>query len=146
MGLRPQRWQLIALYATATLLVLSGAAWISAHFFMRSVGEGGMELPNPLEAWMLRLHGIVAYAGLFVFGSMSATHIVTGWRLRRNRWSGVTLTLCLTVLAGTALLLYYAPEDWHASASALHWGLGFAAVLVFWKHRRGRQSSRAPHP
>lgn len=136
------RWQRLALYATGTLLLLTGAAWLAMHY---SVGAGAGELPHPIEAWSLRLHGLGAFGGLFVLGALAAAHVPQGWRLsHRRRWAGQRqsgLTLCvlggLLVLSGY-LLYYFATE---AVRPALGWahtlaGLAMGACLA--AHRRGR--------
>lgn len=144
-GLRPQRWQRWAVYASTLALVLTGLAWLAAHHLLRSTGTFGEELASPLEPWALRLHGIVAYAFLLVLGSLTAVHIVFGWRLKRSLWSGSGLLACCAVLLCTALALYYAPEHWHAGSSLVHWlaGLGLPLLLtlhvvVARRSRRGR--------
>jgi len=74
------RWQRLALYAVGTLLLLTGTAWLAVHY---SIGAG--ELPHPLEAWALRLHGLLAFGGTFVLGALAAGHIPQGWRISAPR-------------------------------------------------------------
>ena len=136
------RWQRLALYATGTLLLLTGAAWLAVHY---SVGAGAGELPHPIEAWSLRLHGLGAFGALFVLGALAAAHIPQGWRLsHRRRWAGQRqsgLTLCVLggLLALSGYLLYYFATE--AVRPALGWahtlaGLAMGACLA--AHRRGR--------
>ena len=147
-GLRPQRWQRWAVHTTTLALLVTGLAWLAAHHLLRSTGTFGEELPSPLEPWALRLHGIVAYAFLFMLGSMSAVHIVLAWRLRRHLGSGIGLLACSAVLLCSALALYYAPEPLHAGTSLLHWLAGLVLLPLLWLHvllarrsRRGRVSA-----
>ena len=147
-GLRPQRWQRWAVYTATLALAVTGLAWLAAHHLLRSTGAFGEELTSPLEPWALRLHGMLAYAFLFVLGSMSAVHIVLGWRVKRSLWSGSALLACSALLLCTALALYYAPEHWHAGSSLVHWlaGLGLPLLLalhvvVARRSRRGRVSA-----
>jgi hypothetical protein len=131
-GMRPPRWQRWSVHATVLALLASGVAWLIAHYGMRAAGE--LAAPHPLEPWSLRLHGIAAYAFLLAFGSMSAVHVVLGWRARRNRGSGAGFVLAATLLFVTALGLYYGPESAHATTSMLHWGLGLALLPLLWLH------------
>lgn len=145
LGMRPRHWQRVAVYTTTILLFATGVAWLVAHFYLRSSVEPGLELPSPIEPWALRLHGISGQIFLFVFGSMSAAHVVTGWRLRRNRWSGSAVVAVSTFLALTALMLYYAAEEWHWPVSTVHWVVGLTLVPIVAWHvvaaRRARSHS-----
>ncbi len=133
------RWQRLALYLTGALLLATGSAWLLLHY-----GTGAGELPNPLEAWSLRLHGLAAFAGLFVLGVLAAAHIPQGWRLsHRRRWagqrsSGVLLCVIGALLALTGYLLYYFASE--ALRPALGWAHTFVGVVMgvlIARHRRG---------
>ena len=137
---RLSNWQRITLYATGALLAATGVAWLVVHY---SVGAGSGELPHPLEAWLMRLHGLVAYAGLFVLGVVAAGHIPQGWRLTgRHRWagqrgSGITLCAVAAVLALTGYLLnYFAPEGVRPALGWAHALTGLAMGALFASHRR----------
>ena len=132
------RWQRLALYSTGALLLATGSAWLLLHY---SLGAGG--LPHPLEAWSLRLHGLAAFAGLFVLGVLAAAHIPQGWRLsQRRRWagqrgSGMLLCVVGAVLALTGYLLYYFASE--AVRPALGWAHAFVGVtmgVLIASHRR----------
>jgi len=134
------RWQRVMLYGTGAALLLSGAAWLAIHY---SVGAGSGELPHPLEAWCLRVHGLASFAALFVLGAMAAAHIPQGWRLTgRRRWSGQRrsgLLLCIGsgLLALTGyLLFYFAPENLRPALGWVHAGIGGAVLLLGIGHRR----------
>ena len=66
----------------------------------------------------MQLHGLAAFAGLFVFGVMAAAHLPHGWRLsRRLRWahqrrSGIVLCALAATLALSGYLLYYFAPEW----------------------------------
>ena len=133
------RWQRLALYSTGALLLATGSAWLLLHY---SLGAGG--LPHPLEAWSLRLHGLAAFAGLFVLGVLAAAHIPQGWRLsQRRRWagqrgSGMLLCVVGAVLALTGYLLYYfAPESIRPALGWAHSGVGLVTAMLLLSHRRG---------
>lgn len=138
---RLMRWQRIALYVTGALLVLTGVVWLAVHY---SIGAGAGQLPHPLESWSLRLHGLAAMAGLFVFGLLAAAHIPQGWRLshRRRRLaqrrSGVLLCAGGAVLATSGYLLYYfAPETVRPALGWAHAIVGLATAALVASHRRG---------
>ena len=130
-------WQRVTLYLTGALLVLSGVAWLALHY---SAGE----LPHPLEAWCLRLHGLAAFAGLFVLGVLAGAHIPQGWRLsQRRRWagqrgSGVLLCVIGALLALSGYTLFYFASE--AVRPALGWAHTFVGALMgllIASHRRG---------
>lgn len=138
-------WHRWSLTVTGTLLLLSGTVWLALHYLL---GAGAGELPHPLEAWSLRLHGLAAYASLFVLGLVTAAHVPQGWRLvRRPRWShqrrsGLLLcALCAGLALSGYLLYYFAPET---VRPALGWGHALAGVTcagVLVVHRRGRRQA-----
>ena len=138
---RLARWQRLALYLSGAVLLLTGAVWLAVHY---SIGAGAGELPHPLEAWMLRLHALAAFVGVFVFGALAAAHIPQGWRLaQRRRWAGQRrsgLQLCavgaLLTLSGYGLL-YFAPESVRPALGWVHAGIGLAMTVLIASHRRG---------
>jgi hypothetical protein len=135
------RWQRLALYLAGALLLLTGAAWLAIHY---GIGAGAGELPHPLEAWLLRVHGLAAFGGVFVLGVLAAAHIPQGWRLsQRRRWAGQRrsgLQLCaagaLLVLSGYALF-YFAPESVRPALGWAHTAIGLAMAALVASHRRG---------
>jgi hypothetical protein len=133
-------WQRVILYATGALLVATGLVWFIVHY---SIGAGAGELPHPAEAWLLRIHGLGAYAAMFVMGVVAAGHIPHGWRLAgRQRWagqrgSGITLCAIATLLALTGYLLnYFAPEGIRAALGWAHAFIGLAMGALITSHRR----------
>jgi hypothetical protein len=138
---RLARWQRLALFVTGTLLLLTGCVWLAVHY---SIGAGAGELPHPMEGWSMRLHGLGAFGGLFVLGTLSAAHVPQGWRLSRRRgWavqrkSGVTLCVLggLLVLSGY-LLYYFASETLRPALGWAHTFAGIAMGLLISTHRRG---------
>ena len=139
----PQRlvaWQRVGVYAAGWLLLASGLAWLALHY---SVGSGAGELPHPGEAWLLRAHGLVGFAGLFMFGVLAAAHVPQGWRVaRRQRWAGQRnsgLALCglAALLSLSGYLLYYcAPEGVRAAMGWTHTAIGMAMAALVAFHRR----------
>jgi hypothetical protein len=136
LGPRHKKW----LYAGFALLWLSGALWLAFHYFFRMEGEFGPE-PHPLEAWWLRLHGLMAMVALVLVGSLAPNHIRLAWNRRKNHRSGLPM-LALTVwLAATGYALYYFSSDDNAAwLPLLHWIIGLALPLVLVLHiRLGRR-------
>ena len=136
------RWHRRSLELTGVLLLLTGTAWLALHY---SVGAGTGELPHPLESWLMRLHGLAAYAGVFVLGIVAAVHVPQGWRLTRQpRWAaqrrtGITLSVCAALLSCTGYLLYYfAPEWLRPSLGWTHAAVGVAMAGLLLIHRKGR--------
>lgn len=138
---RLPRWQRRSLLTSGTLLLVTGLVWLAVHY---SVGAGAGELPHPLEAWCLRLHGFAAMVAIFVLGGLAASHVPQGWRLSR-RWrlarqqrSGVLLCSAAALLMLSGYLLYYfAPEILRPALGFAHAALGVTMTgLVLW-HRRG---------
>jgi hypothetical protein len=134
------RWHRLALYGSGTLLLLTGVAWLVVHY---SIGSGAGELPHPLEAWCLRLHGLAAFAGLFVLGLLAAAHIPQGWHLsHRRRWAGQRSSGALLCVAGGVLtasgyvLYYFAPDSVRAALGWAHALVGVTMGLLIASHRR----------
>jgi len=131
-------WQRHLLYGAGGALLLSGVAWLAIHY-----GRGSDTLPAPLEAWLMRLHGLAAFAALFAFGVLAAAHIPQGWRFtHRRKWasqrsSGLLLCLLAGALAITSYLLYYfAPDSIRPALGSLHSGLGATMAVLVLAHRR----------
>ena len=137
---RLARWQELGVYAGGSFLVASGLAWLLLDTWVRVPGEFGDE-PHPAEHWALVLHGIGAYFFLVCLGTLVPVHIVSGWKVRRNRATGATVLAVSALLAATGLGLYYAAlEDARFWLSAMHWGLGLAVLPFMIVHIvRGRR-------
>ena len=139
-------WQRRVLYGSGTVLLVSGVAWFALHY-----GRSGDELPSPLEAWTMRLHGLAAFAVVFALGALAASHIPQGWRLsQRLRWarqrgSGVALCTLGALLVATGYALYYfALEGIRPPLGWLHGALGVAMAVVVAFHRRRSARGRRP--
>jgi len=135
------RWQRRTLYTAGSLLLVTGLAWLALHY---SIGAGAGELPHPLEAWCLRLHGLAAMLGVFMLGALAAAHVPQGWRLsrrwqlRRQQRTGLLLCSLAALLVLTGYLLYYfAPEDLRPALGWAHAVAGVAMAGLTVRHRRG---------
>jgi hypothetical protein len=129
-------------YGIFGALWASGVAWLVYRYFLRAGSEFG-ETPHPLEAWWMRLHGLAAFAGLWLLGVLWVTHIVPAWRTQR-RWSGIALASIALLLVLSGYLLYYAGDErLRAFVSLAHWMIGIAlAPLLLWHVLRRRTRSR----
>ena len=131
------------LYAGFALLWASGALWLAFHYLLRIEGDFGPE-SHSLEAWWLRLHGLMAMAALVLGGSLAPNHMRLAWNRCKNLRSGVPM-LALTVwLAASGYALYYFSTDDNAAwLPLLHWIAGLALPVILVMHIRiGRR--RAP--
>lgn len=156
-ALRPPRhrnllapWKKRLLFRTLLGLLLSGAAWLVLHYTM-STPDG---LPNPLEAWLMKAHGLLAFFALFSLGTIASVHIPRGWKLRHQEvgvaddakpQNRLRSALCLLGLWGglvlTAYLMYYfLGEATRPLVGWCHAGLGVLLYGVLRVHSRRAQS------
>lgn len=127
-------------HGIAGLLWASGVAWIVLHYFLRQPGEFG-EQPHPFEIWSLRLHGLAAFATLWLLGLLWPIHVLPAWRARR-RASGIVVAGVFVVLVASGWWLYYGGGDEVRTAVTLvHWIVGLALLLPYlWHTLRGRDA------
>ncbi len=132
-----------ALYGIVLALWGSGALWLLFHYFLRVPGDFG-DAAHPLEAWWLRLHGLMGFVSLVAIGSVLPIHARRAWQLNKNRRSGLVMKVWLLWLALTGYALYYfLSESNEAWLPFAHWIAGLALPLAGLLHiRLGRQ--RAP--
>jgi len=130
-------------YASFSILWLSGVLWLLFHYFLQRTGTFGNE-PHALEPWWLRLHGLAMMVMLITAGSLVVHHARRAWQLQKNRLLGITLTGMLLWLAVTGYALYYFSSDENqAWLPLLHWVPGLALPLVVALHvRRGQRRTR----
>lgn len=139
---RQARRQRNAVDGVGAMLLLSGLAWLAVHY---GVGAGAGRLPHPAEAWLMRLHGLAAFAALLLLGAIAAAHVPAGWRITSEggwpgrRGSGVVLCTLAGLLVLTGYMLYYfAPEPVRPALGWIHAaaGVGMAVVLGVHRYRR----------
>jgi hypothetical protein len=138
---RLPRWQHAVLVVVGGLALTSGIAWLLLHYAW-TAADG---LPHPAEGWLMKLHGLAGFGGLFLFGMLAASHVPQGWRLAgrhrraQQRGSGIALCALATGLAASGYLLYYfAPEPVRPTLGWLHAAIGVAMAGLVWRHRRRR--------
>jgi hypothetical protein len=134
-----RRW----FYTASALLFGSGAAWLLFRYGLQRAGEFG-DLPHPGESWSMRVHGGAAMLFLVMLGTLIRSHILHGWRLGRNRFTGIAMIATMVLLTLTGYALYYAGgERTRPVISVIHWaiGIGLPAALL-WHIVVGRRSSK----
>jgi hypothetical protein len=121
------------IYAVVALVAISGIAWIALGFAVDAE-----DFTDPLRLWRHRalvLHGVSAYALVWLVGSLLPQHQWGGWQARRNRGSGGVLSAALLLLAISGLLLYYPPQDdWREASSLLHQVIGLLLLALLPLH------------
>ena len=119
--------------SVCALLWLSGALWLLLHELFPAHNEFGT-LPNAWEAPLMRLHGLIAVAAVFLFGWVGAGHILARWSAAANRLSGLWLMSFAIVLVLSGYALYYTTGGFHAGAAGVHEWLGLFAIVAALAH------------
>jgi hypothetical protein len=127
------RAQRAVIYTVCGLLWVTGVAWLVLHYEFQGHNEFA-DLPNPAEPALMRVHGLVAVAGVFLCGWLTAAHVMPRWSLGRNRTSGLVLAGCVVVLVVSGYALYYTTAALHTQASVLHQVLGVLALVAALTH------------
>lgn len=130
-------------YGLMAALLLSGLAWCLAHW---AINRDPDMPPLPLEGWSMKLHGAAAMGLLYLTGTMLHAHMLHGWRMHKNRKTGLTMAGCGLLLALTGYGLYYFNGEllrhWTEWA---HWVAGFVCVPLLTVHiYSGRRARRNP--
>jgi len=126
---RHRRW----LYLFASLLWLSGLAWLIAHYALRP-GDP-LSGAHPSEPWWLRVHGAAVIGFLVAFGALLPGHIWRGWRQGLNRASGLAIIAVVAILTLSGYGLYYLVSDeWRGWTSLIHWTIGSSSALALVLH------------
>ena len=128
-----------SLYGVGALLWVSGAVWLVLHYvFPQSTAFG--PLPNPWEAPLMRVHGLIAVCAVFLIGWMTAAHVTVRWPSPRNRRSGLLLGGSALLLIFSGYALYYTTGSPHDAAAVAHEAIGvlspLAALAHWWRNRQ----------
>jgi hypothetical protein len=148
-GRMPGR-QRSAIYLILGLLWLSGCLWLLLDQFFARPGQFG-PTPHPWQPPLLLLHGVVAIAGMYLLGWVSARHVLRWWPGRLRRWSGATLATFLVLLVVSGFALFFVSEDrWQRVAALSHDVLGVGVTVFGIQHwffaRRRDMRSAASRP
>lgn len=141
------RWQRRLLDTALLGLLGSGLLWLYMHYWL-GAGQGPDSLPHPAEPWLMRLHGLMGFAGLFALGMVSALHIPRGWRRRSHRASAVMMLACWAFSLGSAWFLYYLASEsnrpalglWHSAVAGL-----LCLILLLHRGTLARSWARLRH-
>jgi hypothetical protein len=121
--------------ALLAALWLTGIVWIVLHYAFPGQSDFG-PTPNTWEPATLRVHGVIAFFGVFLLGFLTARHVTETWRRPRNRASGIALVVAYAVLALSGYALYYVTLDSaHLVVAKIHEIVGVAgifAALIHW--------------
>ena len=136
-------WQIWLLGLSGLGLLTTGIVWLVLHYFGQREGPYGPEM-NPLEPWMMTLHGFFVIPALLAIGAMLVAHIPKGWTHRPQRPAGIGLCTVLAALSVSGYLIYYAGNEtlreWNSVA---HWTLGLALPgFAFWHYLYARALRR----
>ena len=135
------RWQRLGVWGSTVVLAASGLVWLALHY---ALGAGAGELPHPLEAWTMKLHGAAAMASLFFLGVVAPLHVPRGWRQAAQRRSGALMLGGMALLVVSGYLLYYfAPEGLRPFIGNAHAAVGvlIGGVLAWHGGRRARRQA-----
>jgi hypothetical protein len=120
----------LAVYLVLGALWLSGCVWLLLDEFFESRGPFGVS-PHPWEGAILALHGILAIISTFLFGWLTARHVLARWPGRLRRLSGATLAMFFALLTLSGFALFFIGDDrWQRLSAVAHDALGLG-VLVF---------------
>jgi hypothetical protein len=129
----------LALMGVLAVLSLAGAIWIVLHYFFAEQSDFG-SAPNRFESVLMRVHGIVAVAAVFLLGAVASGHIAQAWQYLRNRASGLALASAALVLIVSGYANYYLSSDSLRGGVAIaHEVVGVLAIviaLVHWTRSR----------
>ena len=138
--------QRVIVYGLMSALWLSGCVWLCLDQLARHQDPFGSER-NPWQSALLTAHGIVALAGMYLLGWITARHIMHWWYLERRRIGGGILSAALVVLIISGFALFFLSDDrWQQYAALIHDVLGVAVAISAFQHwlmfRRTGQDAR----
>jgi hypothetical protein len=126
----------LTLVWVSSLIWLTGLGWMLLHYFLQQPGEFGAT-PHPLEPITLRIHGLLAIMGIFLFGWISGRHVIDAWYRRNQHISGVWLFVACLLLASSGYALFYVThEASHQTLSIIHQVIGIGIAALAWMHWR----------
>jgi hypothetical protein len=127
-----------AVMVTFGALWLSGCYWLILHYFFAQPSDFG-PVQQPWAPAVLKIHGWVAVASVFLLGWVTARHVSDRLPQTPKRVSGLAIASVAVTLAVTGYALYYTTDRLHDLAGLAHETIGGAAVLLaltHWKRRR----------
>lgn len=88
----------------------------------------------PDHAWRA-FHGWTIPPLLITLGVIWKVHVLCGWHLRKNVWSGALTLILFLILTSTGWTIYYAGSDgWQKAAGRWHTWLGLGSFPILLTH------------
>jgi len=126
--------QRAAVYSILGALWLSGCWWLCLDQLFAARGQFGAT-PHPWQPPILLLHGVIAILSMYLFGWMTARHILRWWPRRLRRLSGGVFAAFSALLALSGFALFFVSDDrWQHAAALTHDVLGLAVTLSGIQH------------
>ena|SRR5665213_1572279 len=133
----------VAIFATFGALWASGCYWLALNYFFAQATQFG-PVQHPWAPTILRVHGWIAVATVFLLGWITARHVGDRWPQMHKRISGLAVASVAAILAITGYALYYTTDRLHDVAGVAHEIIGVAAILfalTHWRRYRPRRRS-----
>jgi len=90
---------------------------------------------HPLEPPMLLAHGVIAILSMYLFGWITARHVLHWWPAGLRRVSGGALAAFIALLVVSGFALFFLTDDqWQHAAALAHDVLGVAVALFAIQH------------
>ncbi len=142
---RMSRGQRLTVYLLVGALWLSGCLWLGLDQFFAKRGQFGVT-PHPRESPILLLHGVISILSMYLFGWITARHVLRWWPGGVRRLSGATLAAFLAVLTLSGFALFFLSDDGlQHIAAVIHEVLGLGVTLFAIQHWFfGRRRRTAP--
>jgi hypothetical protein len=142
-------WHRRAVIWASIAVAATGLVWMAYYYAIQAVPAwDGPDARRTLHH-VIVAHGVAAYLGVLVWGSLFGRHIPAGLQSRRKLVSGIAALALAAVLVITGLLLYYAGGEGVRSVSSIaHQVFGVAVAVVVAVHvlAKAHHHRRVAHP
>ncbi|WP_317932110.1 hypothetical protein [Halioxenophilus sp. WMMB6] len=121
-------WFIPVLVVATVVVVASGVGLLPSMLEFKFYLEPPLTISMQSRVAVAATHCGAGIGLFFLVGALWQAHMRSGWRRKKQRWSGVILLVCFALLGLSALGLYYfGAELSQQLASVLH----MAAAVVF---------------
>lgn len=135
----------VVIFVILAISWCSGIVFFVLNNWVSVEGDFGPE-KHPLQFPALMIHAAAAFILMLMIGGILASHVPMGWKTKRLRKIGISLTVLFCIQVITAYLLYYlANEDIRIAVSYVHLACGFsfpffliAHIVIGIKSRRSK--------
>jgi hypothetical protein len=142
---RMSRRHRLAVYVIVGILWLTGCAWLGLDQLFAVRGPFGI-VPHPWEPPILLLHGVAAILSMYLFGWVTARHVLRWWSAGLRRVSGSALAALLVILIVSGFALFFLTDErWQHATGVAHEVLGVGIALFaiqHWLFRRREDAER----